>query len=160
VRGFTLFELLIVLALMALVGAVVVPALGNRSGAGLEVAARLLQAGLRQARSRAMIRNRPVALTVDLAKGRLGVAEDHRYRSLPPGLVYTLVTARTEQVDERVGRVRFFPDGSSTGGRITVAAGERRRIVDIDWFTGRVRVLDGRDYRVPARTGGPVGRAL
>ncbi len=41
------------------------------------------------------------------------------------------------------GAIRFYPDGSSTGGRITVASGERKFLVDVDWLTGRVSIKEG-----------------
>jgi general secretion pathway protein H len=53
-----------------------------------------------------------------------------------------LFTAQTEAVSERKGAIRFYPDGSSTGGRITVASGERKYLVDVDWLTGRVSIGD------------------
>ena len=45
-------------------------------------------------------------------------------------------------MSERQGSIRFFPDGGSNGGRITVASGERKYEVDVDWLTGRVAILD------------------
>jgi general secretion pathway protein H len=53
-----------------------------------------------------------------------------------------LFTAQKDLVDEKVGSIRFFPDGGSNGGRITVASGERKFEVDVDWLTGRVAILD------------------
>ena len=41
-----------------------------------------------------------------------------------------------------VRTIRFYSDGSSTGGRITVASGERKYLVDVDWLTGRVSIGD------------------
>ncbi|MGA7117479.1 MAG: hypothetical protein WBY12_09835 [Hyphomicrobium sp.] len=38
--------------------------------------------------------------------------------------------------------MRFFPDGSSTGGRVTLVAGERKRLLDINWLTGAVIIKD------------------
>ena len=40
------------------------------------------------------------------------------------------------------GPFTFAPDGSSTGGRIELAAGARRMQVGVDWLTGRVSVAD------------------
>jgi hypothetical protein len=37
-----------------------------------------------------------------------------------------------------VGVIRFFGDGSSTGGSVTILQGERRSDVTVDWLTGRV----------------------
>ena len=37
----------------------------------------------------------------------------------------------------------FFPDGSSTGGRITLRSEVSAYRVDVDWLTGQVRVHAG-----------------
>ena len=50
-------------------------------------------------------------------------------------------TVREHVSLKRRPRVRFFADGSSTGGRVTLMVGERSYAVDVDWLTGRVRVL-------------------
>ena len=53
-----------------------------------------------------------------------------------------LFTAQNDIADEKVGSIRFFPDGGSNGGRVTLAAGERKFEIDVDWLTGRVAILD------------------
>jgi len=37
------------------------------------------------------------------------------------------------------GSLMFYPDGSSSGGRLEVQAGEDRLIIDVDWLTGEVK---------------------
>ena len=34
----------------------------------------------------------------------------------------------------------FFPNGTSTGGQVVLAAVDGRRAVNVDWLTGRVTV--------------------
>ncbi len=53
-----------------------------------------------------------------------------------------LFTAQSDIADEKTGAIRFYPDGGSNGGRVTLAAGERKFEVDVDWLTGRVAILD------------------
>ena len=43
----------------------------------------------------------------------------------PQRLDLKLYTAQSEIVDDKRGAIRFYPDGSSTGGRVTLASGER-----------------------------------
>jgi general secretion pathway protein H len=38
--------------------------------------------------------------------------------------------------------ITFTPDGSSSGGRIDLATGQRTVGVAVDWLTGRVSVAD------------------
>jgi general secretion pathway protein H len=65
---------------------------------------------------------------------------EHDVRTLPKNIDLKLFTAQTEVENEHRGSIRFYPDGSSTGGRITVSSGERKYLVDVDWLTGRVAI--------------------
>ena len=62
----------------------------------------------------------------------------------PPKLSIALLTVNGEKSGATTGDIRFNPDGSSTGGRITLADGSRRVAVGVDWLTGRVSVADVR----------------
>lgn len=142
--GFTLLEVLVVLVLgVTAYGLVVRFAAGGVSGAELRGAARSVAAGLRDARGTAIARQEPIALAVDLEGRSIAVEGSTRQRKLPDQLQLQLYTAQSEIVDERRGSIRFYPDGSSTGGRLTLEAGERRLAVDVDWLTGRVSIRDG-----------------
>jgi general secretion pathway protein H len=143
-RGMTLIEILVVLAIMAIGAALVVPMV---SGAGastgdLKTAARQIAAGLRHARSEAIAQRRETLVTLDLEKKSFKVADEPREIALPPKVDLKLFTAQSDLVSERQGAIRFFPDGGSNGGRVTVASGERKFEVDVDWLTGRVAILD------------------
>jgi general secretion pathway protein H len=37
--------------------------------------------------------------------------------------------------------VRFFPDGSCSGGQITVTGGAQAYQLQLDWLTGSIRVV-------------------
>jgi len=141
--GLTLMELLIVLTIMAIVAAVAGPYLaGGVSGAELKGAARQVAAGLRLARSEALSTRREARLVVDLERHTFRVDGDAREHALPKDAGIKLFTAQNDLVSDRVGAIRFYPDGGSNGGRITIAAGERKYEVDVDWLTGRVAILD------------------
>ena len=141
--GFTLLEVIVVLVLAGIIYALLlaVPMRGA-SVADLKSAARTLASGLRQAQSTALSTRRDAVLTIDLDAREFEVTGSEGARSLPRDLDLKLYTAQTEVASERKGSIRFYPDGSSTGGRITVAAGERKYLVDVDWLTGRVSIGD------------------
>jgi general secretion pathway protein H len=90
----------------------------------------------------ALATRRDATLTLDLEAGEFEVSGTGGARTLPKGLELKLFTAQSEVTSERRGSIRFYPDGSSTGGRITVASGERKYLVDVDWLTGRVSIGD------------------
>ena len=142
-RGFTLVEILVVLVIGAIIYALFLgmPLRGS-SIADLKAAARTVASGLRQAQSTAMATRRDALLTVDLDTREFQVTGTEGARNLPKDLEISLFTAQQEVTSERKGSIRFYPDGSSTGGRITLAAGERKYLVDVDWLTGRVSIGD------------------
>jgi general secretion pathway protein H len=141
--GFTLIEVIVVLviAVVAYVMILGVPMRGA-SVYDLKSAARTLASGLRQAQTTAITTRRDTLLTLDMESKEFvvaGVADAHK---LPRSVDFKLYTAQSEVTSEKRGSIRFYPDGSSTGGRITVSAGERKYLVDVDWLTGRVSIED------------------
>jgi len=141
--GVSLLELMIVLMIMAIVAAMVVPMFGSGvSNTQLRSAARQLASGLRLARSEAVAQRRETFLVLDVAGRRFKVDRDPQEHVLPRDVDLKLYTAQKDLVDEKVGSIRFYPDGGSNGGRITVGSGERKYEIDVDWLTGRVAILD------------------
>ncbi|QQS54556.1 MAG: GspH/FimT family pseudopilin [Candidatus Competibacteraceae bacterium] len=141
--GFTLLEILIVLVIGVLLVALVPPLLSGMSGATeLRGAARQLAAGLRNARNEAVARQREAVLTLDLERRRFGVTGDPREIALPESVALKLYTAQSELLDSATGGIRFFPDGSSTGGSITVSGPKLAYRVNVDWLTGAVAIVE------------------
>ncbi len=129
-RGFTLLEMLIVIAILGLVAGLVL-ARGPMRSAGLNArsAATLLAGSLRAARSEAIATDQPVAVRIDGPAGLVQIGARP-----PQRLGAQLVSPERPIV--------FAPDGSSSGGQIVVAAGPLRRLVAVDWLTGRVSIAD------------------
>ena len=142
-RGFTLFELLVVLVVIGLLFTVATPLI-SRGVPSLEVrsAAREIAAGMRRARSDAIFANREVAFTVDTEEKRYAIGDDGAWHPLPERLAFEVETARSEVVDDAIAGVRFYPDGSATGGRVTVTGKSRQYHVMLDWLTGAVTVVE------------------
>jgi general secretion pathway protein H len=144
--GFTLIELLASLAVLGLALSLISGYKPPWSrGLGLRATAAELAANLRLARSEAILSNRPVALDLDLVGHRYSVGARTPPRYLPADISLELMTIEGEVLKNgREGAIRFSPDGSSTGGRISLADGRRRVGVGVDWLTGRVSVVDER----------------
>jgi len=141
--GVTLLELMIVLVLMGLIAALTIPIFGSGvSTTELRSAARELAAGLRLARGQAIAQRSEATLQLDVATRSFSVPPDPRVHALPNGIELKLFTAQRDLVSDNVGAIRFYPDGGSNGGRVTLAAGERKYDVDVDWLTGRVAILE------------------
>jgi general secretion pathway protein H len=141
--GFTLLEVIVALVIGAIAYAIIlgVPGRGT-SAADLKASARSLASGLRTAQTTAMATRRDALLTVDLESHEFEVPGALKPRKLPGKVDLKLFTAQSEVTSDKRGSIRFYPDGSSTGGRITVSSGERKYMVDVDWLTGRVTIAD------------------
>lgn len=142
-RGFTLLEIMVVLVIGVLLVSLVPPLLSGMSGTTeLRGAARQLAAGLRSARNAAITRQREAVLTLDLAQHRFGVSGDRRVVALPEGVTLKLYTAQAELRDSKTGNIRFFPDGSSTGGHIVVGGPKLAYRINVDWLTGAIAIVE------------------
>lgn len=139
--GFTLLELLVVLAVAGLLASIVLPRLIVPEVASARAeAARDLAAALVRARSAAVFRGREVALVIDLRERRYWI-EGGSARPLPAGLDIVLDTTMDEAQTPQRGMIRFYPDGSATGGRIMLGKqGKETHIVRVNWLTGRVSI--------------------
>jgi general secretion pathway protein H len=141
-RGFTLFELLITLVIAALVMTVIVPGVRNRSErVDLASVAHDVAESVRNTRAMAIEANRRQEFVIDVDRriyGPLHVVPMHR---LQPQIGVSLATTAGSLIGPSAGGIRFFPDGSSSGGKIVLADGRLRYELLINWLDGGV-VID------------------
>lgn len=136
-----MLELLVVITIVGLVIAVAPPVLtGVLPRIEHESAARQIAAALRQVRVRSIAQNRAGDLYIDVETLEYWTSESPRHNALPKDLALTLYGAAGLAPGETVGGIRFYPDGSSTGGRIVLSRGERDYSIAVDWLLGRVEI--------------------
>ncbi len=139
-KGFTLLELVIVLFITVLGFSVIGFNLSSGNEASkLKAAARDLASALRYARGQALISHQEATVTIDLANNTYTVNQRDKVYVMPEEIDVTLVTAENE-LSQGLAGVRFFPDGSSTGGRITLEWGNAGWRIDINWLTGQIEL--------------------
>jgi general secretion pathway protein H len=141
-RGFSLIEVLVALAILGLVAAgaaVALSAAAERER--FRTAAREIAGALRSARQSALAKHAETTFTLDVErKSYLVDCAADRKLDAPKDSVLTLTTASTERREDAKGSIRFFPDGSSTGGAVTITFRDRRERIAVDWLTGRVEL--------------------
>ncbi|MDP1696661.1 MAG: GspH/FimT family pseudopilin [Xanthomonadaceae bacterium] len=138
-RGVSLIEVLLVVGLLALALGLFSGMLGSGlDGLRLRNASKELAAQLRYTRAAAIHTGEPqvLALDVDAAHWHTG----RRQGDLSGKPTLDVLTAAQEQVQEGEARFRFFPDGSSTGGSITLSKGKASWRIDVLWLTGAIRL--------------------
>ena len=139
--GYSLAELLAVLAILAATSAVVMANFPQQStDADTSTAATLIAAGLNATRTDAITRHRQQNVVFDTAHNSVHVPVLDVPIALPASLDLVLVVAAEAGATASKGTIAFYPDGSSTGGRVKVTGAAGRHDVVVDWLTGLVRI--------------------
>jgi general secretion pathway protein H len=137
--GFSLVEMLVVLTILALATTFAMPLFsGGSEGLRLQTASSELAAAFRATRSAAIIRNAETTMIIDV---------DHRtfsstvvsQRPFAPDIEAKLRFASGIRSASSDGGFLFFPDGSSTGGDVTLSLHGKQTKLCVDWLTGEVR---------------------
>ena len=141
--GFTLLEAACAMALMALLAAILMPYLSSgTSRTRLQAYAVELAALLKADRNAARMRGSEVAATVDarnrLVRGGSGgrvirIADDVKFQSVLPGRCNRRPAASS---------IRFFANGMSCGGILTLSRAGHRVDVQVNWLTGGVEIAE------------------
>lgn len=141
--GHTLLELMVVLAILAVVGALSMRlALGPPAGVSLTAAAQSVVTEARLARLLALQQNQDTVLMLDVDTSAMWVEGRGKVKPIPSDIVLKLTTAAPERRSQTIGGIRFFADGTSTGGEVLLSRAGQSRTVRIDWLIGRASVLD------------------
>ena len=137
-RGFSLIEIVAVIFLIALaVSAVSISFSKSMSGAKVQAATRDMIAALRYTRGQAIVKGKESTFDLDIANNSYQ-APGRSMVQLPKNMRLALYTADQEIINETAGRIRFFPDGASTGGHISVLMERVEWRISVDWLTGAV----------------------
>lgn len=142
-KGFSLIELIAVLMLIGLMVALVGGGIARSIGsAKIRSASKDVVAALKQTRGLAIIRRQEQVLQFNV-EDRTFTVPGTKTKTLPDEVGIKLVTAESELLDNATGGIRFFADGSSTGGSVSLIAGERQWQINVAWLTGEVTLDDG-----------------
>jgi general secretion pathway protein H len=141
--GFTLLELLLVLLIGSVLAALVLPDMGARwQEMRMRQTVREVAGDLRQARSLALGEHQEAVVRFDLDAHRVVAPDGGRQRMLPGDVKMEVIAADSERSGKASAAIRFYPDGSASGGRVSFSTARSRLSVDVNWLTGRVTILD------------------
>jgi len=134
--GFTLVEMLVVLAIMALVAAIAAPGLvSNYRTKNVETLASEITMRLRLSRTSAIASARPKQVVVDLGARVIRFGE-RDIVTLPDDVKMTVVTGQETVVAGRQTVLTFLPDGSASGMDIALQQKGRTARIAVNWLTG------------------------
>jgi general secretion pathway protein H len=139
--GLTLLELIVALAIIALALVAIGPNFtGAADRASLEQTAKKITAELIDARAAAIRRNEPFTFAIDLEGRTYAASHRQAQKTYADNIEVRVVSARSELIGDNRPVIRFWPDGSSTGGEINLMRQNRAYRITVDWLTGSVDV--------------------
>lgn len=148
--GFTLLELIIVLAILAMGSVLLIPSIGNMNSRTFTAQVREVSALLNYARRTAVVTGQASSVqffpdlqqddtpvpAAQAARSDLGRTNTWRARGVE--LAYEDSTQQRPDVEDGV-TITFFPEGGSTGGSLILTLDRRAATISIDPFSGKVR---------------------
>jgi general secretion pathway protein H len=142
-QGYTLLELLIVLIILSIGAAATGQLIMHRlPGLQLRAGSATVAAAFREARSIAIRDNQEQRVVINFGAHTLQIEPNGRKHKLKGDLGISLYTTLSELEGTERGAIRFFPDGTSTGGRVRLFADARANDVVVNWLTGNVEIHD------------------
>lgn len=137
-EGFTLVEMLVVLAMIALVASLGIPHLAHRAGDSLERTADRLAEALRRERTLAIAQAQRRQVDVDVGKASIAFLSGEVIQ-IQRSIAMRIVTGdKTVVAPDRAALV-FLPDGSASGLSIELSDKSQIRRIEVHWLTGLVR---------------------
>lgn len=127
-QGFAAVEMLVTVAIVVLIGAISIFALGRTDKAQLEDDVASIALVLQQARLQAAETGRPVEVIYSQPDLRLST----------PTQTHTFGRGVTSPTESATIHIR--PSGESEGLDLVLVSGDLTRTVGVDWLTGQVRL--------------------
>jgi general secretion pathway protein H len=101
-----------------------------------------LVSALRYTRGQAVIKHEDKTITFDV-ENKTYKAPRRKLVQIPEEVEIYIYTADSEIADDSKGSIRFFSDGSSTGGWVKLVKGEKIWKININWLTGEIKIDEG-----------------
>jgi general secretion pathway protein H len=141
-QGFALYELILVLAILAMVAGVIYPrAVRDPGPAEIRAAAENIAAILRSDRNAALRQRHAVVSRIDVESGTVRAGAGDGIVKIPGGVKLEFVQSSRELGGADGGGIRFRPNGRSSGGVLTLARGDFAYRISVNWLTAGVRVV-------------------
>lgn len=134
--GFTLVEMLVVLAIMAVVAAIAAPGLArNYRSKDLDTLTSEITTRLRLSRTSAIATATPRQIVLD-PRARAIRFDERETLILPEDVKMTVITGQETTVADRQATLTFLPDGSASGLEIELQRKQQTTRIEVNWLTG------------------------
>ena len=140
-RGFTLLEMVCVLAIIALLSAVLLPFIPHEtSRSRLQAYALQTAALLKGDRDAAITRRTSVATLVDAEARAIRSGASRAAILIPDDVHFDALLPQTCRQQAALSSISFFANGTSCGGTIALTRFDTGYEIRVNWLTGRIEV--------------------
>ena len=141
-RGFTLLEMVCVIALIAMIAAVLLPFLPRHTSRSRLQAYALEAATLLKADRYSAIRRRAdVSTLVDAPSRAIRSGATSQIVRIPDDVRFDALLPQTCRQRAALSTISFFADGMSCGGSIALSRLDTAYEIRVNWLTGRVEIV-------------------
>jgi general secretion pathway protein H len=141
-RGFTLLEMVCVIALIAMIAAVLLPFVPRHTSRSRLQAYALEAATLLKAdRNAAIQRRAEVSTLVDAPSRAIRSGVSAQIIRIPDDVRFDTLLPETCRQRAALSTISFFADGMSCGGTIALARFDTAYEIRVNWLTGRIEIV-------------------
>jgi general secretion pathway protein H len=141
-RGFTLLEMVCVIALIAMLAAVLLPFLPQHTSRSRLQAFALEAATLLKAdRNAAIRRHAEVSTLVDAPSRAIRSGASAQTLRIPDDVRFDALLPQTCRQRAALSMISFFADGMSCGGTIALTRLDAAYEIRVNWLTGRIEIV-------------------
>ncbi len=141
-RGFTLLEMVGVLAVIAMLAAVLLPLIPRQTSRSRLQAYALETATLLKADRNAAIRRQADVVTlVDAGTRSIRSGTSGETISIPEDVQFDALLPQTCRQQAALSTISFFANGTSCGGTIALTRLDAGYEVRVNWLTGRIEIV-------------------
>lgn len=140
--GFTLIEVICVLAIVALLASLVLPAIPRETSRPRLEAYALEAASILMAdRNAAIRRHAEIETTLNSGTRTIQSGAGPQFVRFPRDVAFDALLAQTCDGRAVGATIDFFPNGMSCGGTIGLRRGDVDYQIRVNWLTGRVEIV-------------------
>jgi general secretion pathway protein H len=141
-KGFTLLEMVCVIAIIALLAAVLLPFVPRHtSRARLEAYAMEAASLLKADRNTAILRQAEISTLVDAPLRAIRSGATARAIRIPDDVRFDALLPKTCKHRAALSTISFFGDGMSCGGTIALTRLDASYEIRVNWLTGRIEIV-------------------
>ncbi len=141
--GFTLIEVLVVMVMIAVLAGLVATGMSDSlRKAKIRAVSKNLVSAMRYTRGQAVVKHEQKTITFNVEE-KTYQAPRKKVVHIPDEIDINVYTADSEVADETTGSIRFFSDGSSTGGWVKLTHKNKIWKINVNWLTGEIAMIEG-----------------